>query len=350
MSMSTSLFFFSFLFLGFISISSSHSTSSATTNCPLDFTIPSHMRQASRNSKNHITQCVSILQGIRLVQSEYLLRTNTFLISTAFSQACWQSLQSVFDKYPKHFDIQNTCDFHVHFITQGCHNITTKAQYEAKNSRSALKNVEKACKHSSYNRKSCALCNSYISRLEPSGTYKVPPSDIMKSQRIDPQHRYGHSLHLYYEEWCKADAGQPFFYWLVFLFQLRIAYFESSDFWISQKMISAYSGHYRPTDERLDSFLSFLKDNGVDLDEVEVRKASEDAENKDDDTLSRDGSAEVTTPESLQPDNISKIEDIISVHEETEVKNNYRRTLSGGLQSPRADVPKNSLFSTKPGK
>ncbi|KAK1401808.1 hypothetical protein POM88_001413 [Heracleum sosnowskyi] len=114
--------------------------------------------------------------------------------------------------------------------------------------------------------------------------------------------------------------------------------------------ISTYSGHYRPTDERLDSFLSFLNDNGVDLDEVEVRKASEDAENKDDGTLSRDGSAEVTTPESLQPDNISKIEDIISVHEETKVKNNYRRTLSGGLQSPRADVPKNSLFSTKPGR
>ncbi|KAK1365356.1 IQ domain-containing protein IQM3 [Heracleum sosnowskyi] len=108
------------------------------------------------------------------------------------------------------------------------------------------------------------------------------------------------------------------------------------------KSISAYSGHYRPTDERLDSFPLFLKDNGVNLDEV--RKASEDAENKDDGTLSRDGSAEVTTPESFQPGNISKIEDIISVHEETEVKNNYRRTLSGGLQSPRADVPKKSIL------
>ncbi|CAI9768358.1 unnamed protein product [Fraxinus pennsylvanica] len=31
---------------------------------------------------------------------------------------------------------------------------------------------------------------------------------------IDPRHRYGHSLHLYYEEWCKTNAGQPFFYWL----------------------------------------------------------------------------------------------------------------------------------------
>jgi len=34
--------------------------------------------------------------------------------------------------------------------------------------------------------------------------------------------------------------------------------------------ISAYSGHYRPTDDTLDGFLSYLKENGVKLDEVEV--------------------------------------------------------------------------------
>lgn len=34
--------------------------------------------------------------------------------------------------------------------------------------------------------------------------------------------------------------------------------------------ISAYSGHYRPTDESLYSFLSFLKENGVNLTEDQV--------------------------------------------------------------------------------
>ncbi|KAJ8501094.1 hypothetical protein OPV22_011646 [Ensete ventricosum] len=33
-------------------------------------------------------------------------------------------------------------------------------------------------------------------------------------EAIDPRHRYGHNLHFYYEEWCKSEAGQPFFYWL----------------------------------------------------------------------------------------------------------------------------------------
>lgn len=38
------------------------------------------------------------------------------------------------------------------------------------------------------------------------------------------------------------------------------------------------SGHYRPTDDTLDSFLSYLKENGVKLDEVELHKANEDSD------------------------------------------------------------------------
>jgi hypothetical protein len=34
--------------------------------------------------------------------------------------------------------------------------------------------------------------------------------------------------------------------------------------------ISAYSGHYRPTDDSIDSFLSLLKENGVNLNGVQV--------------------------------------------------------------------------------
>nr|XP_017238202.1 PREDICTED: IQ domain-containing protein IQM3-like [Daucus carota subsp. sativus] len=76
---------------------------------------------------------------------------------------------------------------------------------------------------------------------------------------------------------------------------------------------------YQPTDERLDSFLSFLKDKGLKLDEVEIRKANEDAENKGDGKSSGDDSVEDTTSESLQPDNIPNMENTILVHEETEV-------------------------------
>ncbi|XP_039115568.1 LOW QUALITY PROTEIN: IQ domain-containing protein IQM1-like [Dioscorea cayenensis subsp. rotundata] len=33
-------------------------------------------------------------------------------------------------------------------------------------------------------------------------------------EAIDPRHRYGHNLHLYYEVWFESESTEPFFYWL----------------------------------------------------------------------------------------------------------------------------------------
>ncbi|KAL3642920.1 hypothetical protein CASFOL_013735 [Castilleja foliolosa] len=33
-------------------------------------------------------------------------------------------------------------------------------------------------------------------------------------EAIDPRHRYGHNLHLYYDIWFNSESAQPFFYWL----------------------------------------------------------------------------------------------------------------------------------------
>ncbi|KAK4257799.1 hypothetical protein QN277_007337 [Acacia crassicarpa] len=33
-------------------------------------------------------------------------------------------------------------------------------------------------------------------------------------EAIDPRHRYGHNLHLYYDIWSESQSTQPFFYWL----------------------------------------------------------------------------------------------------------------------------------------
>lgn len=43
--------------------------------------------------------------------------------------------------------------------------------------------------------------------------------------QIDPRHRYGHNLNLYYEEWRKRDTVQPFFYWYFSLcYELYFSY------------------------------------------------------------------------------------------------------------------------------
>ncbi|KAK4765952.1 hypothetical protein SAY87_007594 [Trapa incisa] len=258
-------------------------------------------------------------------------------------------------------------------------------------------------------------------------------------EAIDPRHRYGHSLHLYYEAWCEGDAGQPFFYWLdvgdgkeldlkecprsklrlqcikylgpqerenykyliqegkiihkqsgeplhtlkgskgtkwifvmstskqLYAGEKRKGAFHHSSFLAGGvtlaagrleaehgilKSISAYSGHYKPTDDRLDSLLSFLEENGVNLNEVQVHKASEDTDTYEDDNsnAARSSSKESETPSDTAPDSTSVAEEkTIPVPEDTEAtiseaKGGYKRTLSGGLQSPRAEVPKSAIL------
>ncbi|CAA2988248.1 IQ domain-containing IQM3-like [Olea europaea subsp. europaea] len=256
-------------------------------------------------------------------------------------------------------------------------------------------------------------------------------------EAIDPRHRYGHSLHLYYEEWCKTNAGQPFFYWLdlgdgkevdleecprsklrqqcikylgpqerehyeyvvdhgkilhkqtgicldtnngsrglkwifvmstskrLYAGEKKKGYFHHSSFLAGGttlaagrlivedgvlKCISAYSGHYKPTDDSLDIFLTFLEENGVNLNEVEIRKANDDYESYESGKPAKDWSTtEVSSvSDSTQPDLPFEDEKDPSSEateaSQTETKVEYKRMLSGGLQSPKADVPKREIL------
>ncbi|KAF3772884.1 IQ domain-containing protein [Nymphaea thermarum] len=129
------------------------------------------------------------------------------------------------------------------------------------------------------------------------------------------------------------------------------------------KKVSAYSGHYRPTDENLDIFLAFLRENGVNLDEVEVRSTSDDEGNGHKPLYAEDFSCENATdqeaygndtedqssdPQLLDKKVVERISDLtISVQRQTEqenVKGSYERTLSGGLRSPKPEVPPKAIL------
>uniref|UniRef100_A0A7N0V114 IQ domain-containing protein IQM3-like n=1 Tax=Kalanchoe fedtschenkoi TaxID=63787 RepID=A0A7N0V114_KALFE len=245
-------------------------------------------------------------------------------------------------------------------------------------------------------------------------------------EAIDPRHRYGHSLHKYYEEWCKSDGGQPFFYWLdigdgkdvdlkecprselrkqciKYLGPQERAHYEYTvadgkianvqtgelldtnqggrDKWIfvmstSKKLyagvkkkgkfhhssflaggttlaagrlvvdhgvlksISAYSGHYRPTDDSLKTFMSYLSRSGVNLEEVKIHSAKED-----DDGYS-DTKSDKRPDSSLLPQQETPTLSIrLHSYQLLEAtKGEYKRTLSGGLRSPRSNVPQNSIL------
>ncbi|XP_010553372.1 PREDICTED: IQ domain-containing protein IQM3 [Tarenaya hassleriana] len=240
-------------------------------------------------------------------------------------------------------------------------------------------------------------------------------------EAIDPRHRYGHNLHYYYEEWCKTDAGQPFFHWLdvgggkdldlkecprpklrqqcikylspqereqyeYVILDGKIVHKSTGNFldtmqgsegtkWIFVmstfkklyagrkkkgrfhhssflaggatlaagrlvaengvlKTISAYSGHYRPSDDSLDTFLSFLRENKVNLDEVEIHKASEDYDSSD--YVKPNGEdPEPETETKPSPDQTDQTNSELNI---------YRRTLSGGLQSPKSEVPRKAIL------
>ncbi|CAN0880000.1 IQ domain-containing protein IQM3, partial [Linum grandiflorum] len=249
-------------------------------------------------------------------------------------------------------------------------------------------------------------------------------------EAIDPRHRYGHSLHIYYEEWCKADSGQPFFYWLdigdgkeldlkecprsklrqqcikylgpqerehyeyifvegkmthkltgnlldttkgakwifvmstfnrLYAGEKKKGIFHHSSFLAGGatlaagrlvaekgiiKSISPYSGHYRPTEDTLETFISYLKDNGVNMDDVQINKANEDSDIYDDSKLGSGGlSIDIPWNTMIPVSNVDvSIEEELSDAKPTEKKGEYKRTLSGGLQSPRAEVPKASIL------
>ncbi|KAI3707576.1 hypothetical protein L6452_26202 [Arctium lappa] len=254
-------------------------------------------------------------------------------------------------------------------------------------------------------------------------------------EAIDPRHRYGHSLHIYYEEWCKADAGQPFFYWLdvgegkevdlkecprsklrqqcikylgpqerehyeyiivegkivhsqtnflldttneakwifvmstskrLYAGEKKKGKFHHSSFLAggatlaagrldvengTLKTISPYSGHYRPTDESLNLFLSFLKEHGVDLDTVEIRKANEDYENYEGKNATKNGSKPETPissdtkgEEEEEEEEESVLPEPVEAGEKLKKNVSYKRSLSGGLQSPKANVPQTVIL------
>ncbi|GLT76269.1 hypothetical protein SLA2020_479390 [Shorea laevis] len=115
------------------------------------------------------------------------------------------------------------------------------------------------------------------------------------------------------------------------------------------KSLSAYSGHYKPTHDILYSFLSILKEKGVNLNEVEVHKATNDSDcYSDGKPNGGENAAEISTSSELHEPEIPTEEKTISTEsqetDKIETKTEYKRTLSGGLQSPRAEVPKKAIL------
>ncbi|XP_077230613.1 IQ domain-containing protein IQM3-like isoform X2 [Tasmannia lanceolata] len=122
------------------------------------------------------------------------------------------------------------------------------------------------------------------------------------------------------------------------------------------KCIWAYSGHYRPTDENLKVFSTFLEENGVNLDKVQICASSNEDYYEDGKTIPEEKKTEFPTdPETTRHEISDEVAKFVTSEQSKatqieatlvdEIRVCYKSTLSCGLQSPIiAVVPPSALL------
>ncbi|XP_075493373.1 putative LRR receptor-like serine/threonine-protein kinase RKF3 [Primulina tabacum] len=149
---------------------------SASTACPMDFSVLRRLAQGDKLlSVDPLAECQYILQGLRLVQSEYLRRSNSFLPPINSAESCWDSYDSLVNDYMPNFNIRQRCGFQTTWIARGCMNITSRVAFESVVPQAALKDVVTACNQSLLNNSPCATCTTALSSLQAS--YLSGPTD-----------------------------------------------------------------------------------------------------------------------------------------------------------------------------
>ncbi|KAK3034473.1 hypothetical protein RJ639_033329 [Escallonia herrerae] len=116
------------------------------------------------------------------------------------------------------------------------------------------------------------------------------------------------------------------------------------------KSVSAYSGHYRPTAENLSSFLAFLKDNGIRLEEVQViSHAGED--HSEERGKSAEGGSKFALPANPEQHKLQSPRVIEQKQSpkpckfyQIERRWTYVRTISNNLETQRTRVPKKEIL------
>ncbi|XVE89756.1 hypothetical protein DITRI_Ditri20bG0020500 [Diplodiscus trichospermus] len=136
--------------------------------CPLNFSV---LRKVISDSSRKLafldvrTKCQTILQGIRLVRSNYLRISGNFSPPPNSSEVCWDAYQKLLDEFIPWFDIRSTCEFNASLISESCMNIATQYQFESLISDSKLQEVRLLCSRSLDDDSSCRPCQVSLSSI-----------------------------------------------------------------------------------------------------------------------------------------------------------------------------------------
>ncbi|XP_076883041.1 putative LRR receptor-like serine/threonine-protein kinase RKF3 [Bidens hawaiensis] len=139
-----------------------------TVSCPLNFDLLRRLVGSNRPSIDSSTVCRYAQQALRLVESDHLRRTSSFVPPPNTAESCWTAYQAVSDYFYPNFDLRRNCGFQTNWITvPGCMNITNRQQFENKISNSSLNAVVSAC-NQSLTGSSCSSCTVALSNLQAS--------------------------------------------------------------------------------------------------------------------------------------------------------------------------------------
>ncbi|KAL4558810.1 hypothetical protein LXL04_037012 [Taraxacum kok-saghyz] len=142
---------------------------SSNVSCPLNFDLLRRLVGSRRpTTVDPATACRYAQQGLRLVEADYLKRTNSFVPPLNSAESCWASYQILANDFFPNFDLRQNCRFQTSWIAvPGCMNITNRQEFESNVSRSSLNTVNSAC-NQSLSGSSCSACTVALSTLQAS--------------------------------------------------------------------------------------------------------------------------------------------------------------------------------------
>ncbi|KAK8509895.1 hypothetical protein V6N12_001963 [Hibiscus sabdariffa] len=154
MSLFRHFLFFFFFFSAFFPLCLGQS-------CPLNFTILRPLIPNPRPRLNTSMECHFVLQGLRLVLSDYLRRTSSFFPPLDTADSCWQTYQTL----DPNFDMRSSCGFQTAWISQGCLNLTTRSSFEARIPNATLSDVVSNC-NQTLQGSACASCTRSLANVQ----------------------------------------------------------------------------------------------------------------------------------------------------------------------------------------
>ncbi|CAM8968575.1 unnamed protein product [Rhodiola kirilowii] len=135
--------------------------------CPLNFTVLRDLiSSADRPTLDDTNLCQYARQALRLVQSEYLRNTNSFVPPINSSQSCWNAYQTLISEFIPNFEVQKACGFQTRWMSEGCINVTTKSDFVNLIPKSSLEDVVLSCNQPLWDNSPCAACQTTLSRLQ----------------------------------------------------------------------------------------------------------------------------------------------------------------------------------------